>query len=538
MFASNAVGTHAVKLCPMSNFIPGPSQSRSRPVALAFLRRSLGVFPIVAALSMLWVFASPIMSVPDEPAHTIKAVSVAHGQLNGVSGGQQSDLTIVKVPGYIANLGGQACMAWRATVTADCAPPIQASAQELVDAGTSAGNYNPFYYAVVGLPSQFLSGAKALYAMRGVSALICAVFLSCAIGAAASLRRPFWPTTATLVAVTPMVLFLSGSINPNALEIVTTAALFMSACLVFENCRNLANVRLAMVVVGVSGAVLANTRAMSLLWLACAVGAAVLLYGWKPLLAVFKNRLGLAMMALIALGCALSLAWLVMANSFQSLLGTPTDIPPAQAFARMLDETFEYSTGYVGVMGWLDTPLPGAIMAFWNFAFAAVILGGLSVRRLRSRITVWAGLAAVLLVPAVVQAQAVQDVGYIWQGRYLLALFVLFLLACGVALRTTPAPQGARAKAVSRWLIAGTVGVHLYAFLYVLRRYVVGLQEHTNWSEMFNPMWQPPFSWQGLSLAYLAVLTVGGVVAYKSLLPVGHKLAPKRHSPKENILSV
>lgn len=522
----------------MSTLITDPSRSMPKSGASALLRRSLGVFPIVAALSMLWVFASPLMSVPDEPAHTIKAVSVAHGQLNGVSGGQQSDLTIVRVPSYIANVGGQSCMAWKANVTADCQPPVQASAQEIVDAGTSAGNYNPMYYGVVGLPSQFLSGAKALYAMRGVSALICAVFLSLAIGAAASLRRPFWPTAVTLVAVTPMVLFLGGSINPNALEIVTTAALFMSACLVFENYRNLANARSAMVVVGVAGAVLANTRAMSLLWLACAVGAAVLLYGWKPLVAVFKNRLGLAMIALAALGCVLSLAWLVMANSFQSLLGTPTDISPEQAFAWMLDSTFKYSSGYIGVMGWLDTPLPGAIMAFWNFAFAAVILGGLSVRRLRSRITVWAGLAAVLLVPAIVQAQTVQELGYIWQGRYLLALFVLLLLVCGVALRTTPAPQGPRAKAVARWLIAGAVGVHFYAFLYVLRRYVVGLHDHTNWTEMFNPLWQPPFSWQGLSLAYLAVLVAGGIIAYKSLFPVKRKAAPIPALPEKDMLSV
>ena len=138
-------------------------------------------------------------------------------------------------------------------------------------------------------------------------------------------------------------------------------------------------------------------------------------------------------------------------------------------------------------------------------------------RRTRSRVTIGLGLAAVILVPPFVQAQAVQDIGYIWQGRYLLALFVLLLLVCGVAMRTYPAPTGQRGKSVATWLIAGAVGVHIYAFLYVLRRYVVGIQPHTNWTEMFEPLWQPPFTWQGLSIAYLAVLTVGGVVAYRTL---------------------
>ena len=501
----------------MPTLISVPGQTNIGSRASSMMRRSLFSFPIIAALSLLWAVASPLMTVPDEPAHTTKAVAVVHGQLTGISGGKQSDVTVVDAPRYISDLIAQTCMAFQPTIAADCAPPVDGTAREIVQASTSAGNYNPLYYAVVGIPSLFLSGAEALYAMRIVSALLCAVLLSLAIGAAASMRRPFWPTTAMFVSVTPMVLYLSGSINPNALEIVTTASLFTSACLVFENYKNLTTVRLGMVVVGVSGAVLANTRALSLLWLACAIVAATVLFGWKPLIAVLKNRLGLAMMLLVALGCAMSLAWLAVANSFQSLLGAPTDIAPEQAFVRMLDQTFSFASGYIGVMGWLDTPLPGAIMIFWNFAFAAIILGGLSVRRVRSRITIWLGLAAVILVPPFVQAQAVQDIGYIWQGRYLLALFVLLLLACGVAMRTYPAHQGQRAKSIAQWMIAGAIGVHIYAFIYVLRRYVIGLQDHTNWTEMFEPLWQPPFTWQGLSIAYLAVLTVGGVVAYRTL---------------------
>lgn len=501
----------------MSTLISAASRPTYKLGGVTMLRRSLAVFPILAALSMLWAVASPLMSVPDEPAHTIKAVSVARGQLVGVTGNKQSDMTVVQVPEYIAAIGQQACTAWKATITADCALPVDGNSRNLVDAVTSAGNYNPMYYAMVGMPSRILTGAKAVYAMRAVSALLCAAFLALAIGAAASMRRPFWPTTAALVAVTPMVLYLNGSINPNALEIVTTASLFLSICLVFENYRNLATVKTAMVAVGVSGAVLANTRALSLLWLAAAVVAAAVIYGWRPLVAVAKNRLGQAMMALIALGCAASLVWLVVANSFQSLLGTPTEISPGQAFATMLDLTFVYSSGYIGIMGWLDTPLPGAVYAFWNFAFAAIIVGGLSVRRLQSRAGVVLVLVGVIILPAILQAQVVESIGYIWQGRYLLALFVLLLLVCGVSMRTRTAPTGQWARSLTCWVITGAVGVHFYAFIYVLRRYTVGIQGRTNWTEMFEPLWQPPFTWPVLSAAYLIVLVLGGIMAYKTL---------------------
>ncbi|MEZ2389061.1 DUF2142 domain-containing protein [bacterium RCC_150] len=482
------------------------------------LTYSLIAFPLLAALSLLWAFASPLMSVPDEPAHTIKAAAVARGELTGTSSGKPGDLTMVTVPRYIAMIGVQACFGTKPEATPACAPPIDASARDLVQGATSAGNYNPMYYAMIGLPSRLMGGAPAVYLMRALSALICSAFLAVAIGAAASLRRRFWPVATSLVAVTPMVLFLSGAINPNALEIVATAALFTNLCVVLENRHRVTNVRLNIVLVGVSGAVLANTRALSLLWLALAFAAAVLIFGIKPFGAVLKNRLGLAMTGLIGIGCAASLAWLKVANSFDSLLGTPSSVTPDTAFVTMLDRTFDYSSGYIGVMGWLDTPAPAAVFAFWHFAFAAVVLAGLTARPVRVRPVVWVLLLAVLILPPILQAQVIQQIGYIWQGRYLLAVFVLLLLACGVVMNWRPTPASPWARSLGRWVLSGAIGVHLYAFVFALRRFTVG-QERTNWTEMFQPLWQPPMTWQVLTIAYLAVLAVGAVVSYRCLFP-------------------
>ncbi|GAA4029914.1 hypothetical protein GCM10023063_10000 [Arthrobacter methylotrophus] len=482
------------------------------------LRYSLIAIPLLAALSLLWAFASPLMSVPDEPAHTIKAAAVARGELTGISGGKQGDLTSVTVPRYIAMIGVQACFGTNPGSTPACAPPIDASARDLVQAQTSAGNYNPMYYAMIGLPSRLMGGAPAIYLMRALSALICSAFLAVAIGAAASLRRRFWPVATCLVAVTPMVLFLNGAINPNALEIATTAAVFTNLCVVLENGRRLKNVRLNIVLVGVSGAVLANTRALSLLWLALAFAAAVLIYGIKPFGAVLRNRLGLAMAGLVGVGCAASLAWLKVANSFDSLGGTPSNVTPDAAFVTMLDRTFDYSSGYIGVMGWLDTPAPAAVFSFWHFGFAAVILGGLTARPFRRRPAVWVLLVAVLILPPILQAQVIQQLGYIWQGRYLLAAFVLLLLACGAVMVWRPIPRSPWAHSLARWVLAGAVGVHLYTFVSTLRRFTVG-QERTNWTEMFDPLWQPPMTWQVLTISYLLVLVLGAVVSYRCLFP-------------------
>ena len=474
-------------------------------------------FLILAALSTLWSLASPLMAVPDEPAHAIKAASVVRGELMGESNGEQGDRATVHVPGYIADLPEQACHAYDGRITADCAPVVNAEETALTEAETSAGNYNPMYYFMVGWPSLMMSGAPAVYAMRIVSGLIGAAFLAVSLSAAWRLRSPRWPTAAAMAALTPMVLFLNGSINPNALEIVTAAAVFLNLCVVLENSTALRSVRSNIVLVGIAGAVLANTRSLSLVWLAMAAVVPLIIYGWKPLTAVLRNRLGLAMTALIGAGCAAGLLWVLQAESLKSLTGTPIEMGRRDAAQIMLDRSFDYVSGYIGYMGWLDTPLPMGVYIFWHFVMGAVLLMGLSAPRLRDRVAVVLMAAAVIVLPPILQAQVIQQLGWIWQGRYLLAVVVLLLLSCGVAFRSAPFPAGAVARRAGSWLLAGAAAAHLYAFLYVLRRYTVGLEENIRWPGMLEQVWQPPFTWPVLAVLYFLVLAAAAVLAHRAL---------------------
>jgi hypothetical protein len=67
---------------------------------------------------------------------------------------------------------------------------------------------------------------------------------------------------------------------------------------------------------------------------------------------------------------------------------------------------------------------------------------------------------------------------------------------------------------------------HVYAFLYALRRYVVGLPDFGNWQTMFTvPSWQPPLSWEGLTILFSVTLLIGGSYLYSFIFP-GHKLIP------------
>lgn len=492
---------------------------RTSPVRVPFTS-ALVIFLILGALTTLWSLATPLMTVPDEPAHAIKAAAVARGQIQAQSSGKQGDPLVVQVPAYIATLGEQTCTAFKANLSAACAPEIDGSNRQPTAAATTAGNYNPFYYLFAGLPSRLLTGAPAVYAMRIVSGLMTAVFLTMTFLAARRMRHKQWPLIASTVALTPMALYLAGSINPNSLEVAATAAFFLNLCVVFENFRSLAAVRIFLLSVGLSGFALANTRALSLIWLATAFAVALIIYGWKPLLAVLRDKLGLAVTALAVLGCAVGLVWLVIADSFKSLGGIPSTITPDQAFVTMLDRTFDYVSGYIGLMGWLDTHAPQGVQILFHFAFAALLVASLTARPLRNR---WAPVPVVVgavLLPPILQSQVVHDLGYIWQGRYLLAMVVLLLLSSGVALAGHPFTRSPAARTLSPWLLGMAVAAHVYAFLYLLRRYTVGIFSlHTNWSEMAEPLWQPPLTWQALAIMYALVLTLGAVLVHRSLFP-------------------
>lgn len=500
-------------LLPVRKTLTGDGQ-RPSP-----LRVFLTAWLLFGCLGSVWSFASPLMSAPDEPAHTIKAAAVVRGQLDGTSSGVQGETLTVNVPGYIAHLGEQTCFALNSSVTADCAGTIDATDRGWTTAKTSAGNYNPVYYAIVGLGSRGLSGEAALYTMRLLNAWLVAFFFAAIFAAAASLRHYRRPVIASAIALTPAALFLSGSINPNGLEIAASGAVFMGLCAIFERTAGNAPIgRLLLISTTLAGSLLAHTRPLSLLWLAVAAVAAVLCFGLRTFIKTLAIRGFQLAVLFVGLSSSFALWWVLSAKSFDSLLAGSPPVPADEAAVTMLDRVVPAMTEYVGVLGWMDTRPPTAAVYAWVLAFGAMLFLAFTARPVKGR-WVMALLAGIVVgLPVALQASSSETLGWIWQGRYILAMVVTLILAAGVTTRFRRLRITPWTKSMIRWGLVLGVLAHFYVFMEGLRRYTVGiLGQRVNWTEMFEPMWQPPGTWQLLASAYLLLLAIGAACLYRLL---------------------
>ena len=405
--------------------------------------------------SIAWGMATPLSGTPDEPSHIIKAASVVRGQFIGREGPDPSR-TLVDIPVGLAGAWNWACFAHDETISAACIPPVTNGLQ-LTQAETSAGLYNPVYYAVVGLPSLVIADTVVdVYAMRALSAILVSAFLALSFTLLMRLIPSWAAGLAFFGAVTPMVLFLGGAINPNGLEIAAAISLTVSLLYVCIG-TDRSHERLVLAGVAASAVFLANARGISPLWMAV-IGIVVLIVTpGSRLLEIVRSRRGMVTLAVMALGVAFALVWLLSTGSLGSLgvFEGANDTTPAEAFFVML-LLRTADPGIIALFGWVDTFAPSIVYVIWSALLGAGLIFGLVAARGRWLIGFLFALAAALLAPAAVQATSITTTGYIWQGRYSIAIIAVALVVAAVA-----ATQRSLARPVPRAFVrlSSIVGV-------------------------------------------------------------------------------
>lgn len=430
-------------------------------------------------LGATWAVASPQFSVPDEPAHVVRAASVAGGELLGTR--QRTEIPgpplvvqiehVVDIPAGLAGAPAQPLCFFAFRGPADCIVPLEPAPGE-VQAVTTAGAYQPLFYALVGWPLRLLDPVPGLIGARMVHAVIGALFLAIAFATAWDLGG--WRFLAVLsVTVTPITVYLLGGVNPSGLEIAAALACWTSVLALLSRPSRRYGILAALSLV-----TLAWTRPLSPLIAVGIVIALVVGVATRGRLGQWRRPAVLGGLGTALVGIAGAGIWLVRTAALDAFVGSPNpDLVGRTALRVSWGLTRGRLVEMVGNLGWLDTPLPDWLIAVWGLAVLSVIVSAVVVATWRQRAVLLALIGGTLALPVVAETLQAADLGLFWQGRYTLPVAVGIGVYAGNVLTMEEGwrrlPQWTHGRA---WLALPVVGVigHQTAHMVSMARYSTG----------------------------------------------------------------
>lgn len=445
---------------------------------------------LVAVLGACWALVSPLASVPDEPAHVIYAAGVVRGDL-----GHGAGSSTVNVPGAVARSSALTCTAFKPSTTADCAPDLGAD-RALAPSVTPAARYPPLYYGLVGWPTLFGFGDATWYVMRLLSVALGASLL---LIATTTWRRDSPAiSVGLLVAATPMLGFMLGSVNPNGVEIVAGVAVVLAGCGTLSHRREggVLPRRDLLVVTGLIGYLALARPSSYLLAAGLAAVMAVLACARPRSPRGTVGRLGLGVTAVLVL--AVVAAKLVAPGSGSGAVASG-DI------GSQVSATLSGASGWlqetVGIFGWRDHQPPQLLRVGWLAVAATLTVAAVLVGSGVDRTALLLLVAGAFLAGPFFVSVALFPGGIGYQGRYAMALTqaVPVLAGAVLAMRGFSAP---RALAPVPALL-GSLSV--LALGGSLLRYSVGLPLPSPGDLVSSVVWVPP-TWP----AVLVLLALGG----------------------------
>jgi Predicted membrane protein (DUF2142) len=491
----------------------GAGQPRT---VIVFIWAFLGVGTMICA----WSIATPIGAAPDEPAHIAQAVAIVRGQFNEPNHPSPfGPLARVRVPGWAAENHGIPCFVWADEFTHPVQTGIAAACADTLSNATRPttfavqfSNSPPLYYVVAGIPSLFLSGASALYAMRLMSDLLNAGLVALGISLLIRYYPRRTPLVGVLIALSPMVLFLMAVVTSSGLEISSGFATWCGAMCIVEHPRL---PRALAVWTAVAAVVLVLNRPTSPLDAGIITVVLALLIGWRGL----RQRLN---PSLVPLWVPVLVA-VIVAGGFLIVVGPPPVLGVAPLHrASLLSNMWttlrlsgDRLRQCIGDFGWLDTPVPTWVVIVWTSSVAALTALALTLSaQCRRALPVLALL--ILAMPLALESPTINRLSVWWQGRLWLPVVVGFPLVAST-FHWPSRPLWDR-RTDRHWVAPAVVlgvGLVLFAaqvasFTHALRRYEVGLGVQAG----APTIWLPPGGHDPVVVAFVvgAVVTLALVV--------------------------
>ncbi|MCU1398473.1 MAG: hypothetical protein JWN62_1582 [Acidimicrobiales bacterium] len=443
---------------------------------------------MLIALTCLGLFATWALGTaryggPDEPAHVLRAASVARGQLLGSAvDGLVGGFRAVEVPTALAT-GDPRCFRHDRRQPATCAV-ADAGVSGLRTAATSAGTYPPWYYLMVGVPVRWFGGAADVVWYRLVAAGWCAVAIAAAMARA---RRT--GMLLVVAAIAPASWFLFGVVNPNSLEIALALLAWVGVERVRVALRDTPGhppiARSEMWWIGAPAGLAIAIRPVALAAVATMVVVLAVLesVGRRDAMpgaaenarrSRIDRRAWAVLLAAPAIAVGATAAWSLWSDVVVTDQRAASTLGPLARLAHSAAGTAQTIRELAGSLGWLEFSAPWIAQAAW---WAAVGVVGTAVWRRggATRAAWWLVAASMLGVPIVFETVLAGQSGFIWQGRYSIPTAIGLVIvgstdaAAGTLRRSSPWWRRSRAL-----FVGGGALAEILTFWSVLRRYAVG----------------------------------------------------------------
>ena len=466
--------------------------------------RRMRVGEWLAALTVLlsvlgMAMSSPALVGPDEAAHQATASYTTVHVLPPKSETRDYIAGILKL---------DACMAGDSTKDASCEP----GRDDISPGKVRLFNYPPPYYWAVGLGQKFAPEADRWMDVGGrLASLVLNVAGLALLAALLRRRHRAWGTYLLLVSP-PMAAFLWAVVNASGWEITAGllfAYVFGAVWWGLESSRRWPNSAqesgrpvhwLAVLGVAATAVAFGLSRHDAILWMVLLV-ASVLLMARTPLSRASQAKILLAAGA----GLASGLVWQLLFPA-QHVLNNPDRVenPVLLDYLHWFSQIDEFLPTrlrqMVGVLGWLDTPVPQILLLAVLVGWAAFI-GFVYARTRIPALALLIGFVGTFIVPSAFEVLRWNDWPYWYQGRITLPFTLAFLLLLLVRF----AGPSHRAAILLSLLNSFVLGFMVWQNL---MRYAFGVRDYIplRWSD---PAIGAPWFWGTLvAIAAIAVIAV------------------------------
>jgi hypothetical protein len=457
------------------------------PDRLAARRHAVLVAGGIAIMTLSWILLTPPGGGPDEQAHLVRSAGLLRGDLSGERViGTSASKRYFDVPAWMAELDA-GCWAQDPNAPASCQPPPTRSGTASV--ASTAHDYPVWGHLAPGIGS-FVDGARrSLLVSRALSAAVPLML----VGAAMALARRHSASLAAgvAIAVTPMAWSTFAQVNPSSLVIAGGVATFVGGLLLDRDVTHR-----WLFVAGVAAAAL--PRRDGALWVATATATVAIVNDWS-LVSMWRWLTRWQQGALIATGLMVTLwavtapgslpkfalaaplltggplaaRWLlrdprlprpaavagivvaviVAALAALSVRSTPFDSMVARIVVTRTGERLRQA---IGVLSWLDTPVPTSALFLFLVAVGVLAGAALGADSLRPALAAGSVVLAAIALSWVIELAQGTTTGTYWQGRYYLPLLVgaPILLGFAVPDRSGRHPLVALTVSIVVWNVA------------------------------------------------------------------------------------